>query len=140
MTGYLQAAPRSRATRRESRQRQGNQDVVPPLSRPSLMLTASEFPRWTLEAGWGTLLASVLPAPNVGNGRPVLVLPGFLAGDGLTAPLRHHLRNHGFYAHPWRLGRNYGLTDDILDGVLDRFDALHARNGEPISLVGWSFG
>jgi pimeloyl-ACP methyl ester carboxylesterase len=38
------------------------------------------------------------------------------------------------------VGANHGLTDEVLDGVLDRFDEVYARHEEPVSVVGWSFG
>lgn len=110
------------------------------LRRPHVLLTAAEFGRWTVEKGWQTALAPFLPRPNVGRGRPVLVIPGFLAGDGLTRDLRQYLRQRGFHVHRWGLGRNYGLTDELLDGLLSRFDAIHAQHGEPVIVVGWSFG
>jgi len=107
---------------------------------PSLLLTAAELGRWLAELGWGTALAPVLPRHDVGQGRPVLIVPGFMAGDGLTRGLRSHLRARGFRVHGWGLGRNYGLTDTIIDGLAERFDQLYARYQEPIILVGWSFG
>ena len=40
-----------------------------------------------------------------GDGHPVLVLPGFLASDTSTRALRRFLRDRGYHAHGWRLGR-----------------------------------
>ena len=73
------------------------------------------------------------------RGRAVLVLPGFLAGDGSTAPLRALLRTLGHEVHGWGLGRNIGPTDDILDGMIHLIDELHGRHG-PVDIVGWSLG
>lgn len=77
-------------------------------------------------------------APAVGAGRPVLVIPGFLASDGSTRPLRLGLRAAGFRAHGWKRGRNLGLTADLLDEIDARVDAI--GRGAPVSLVGWSLG
>ncbi|NIR39567.1 MAG: alpha/beta hydrolase [Actinobacteria bacterium] len=74
-----------------------------------------------------------------GHGRPVLVLPGFLAGDGSTAPLRGLLRGLGHDVHGWGLGRNIGPTDEILDGMIHLVDELRARTGS-IDIIGWSLG
>lgn len=74
----------------------------------------------------------------VGAGRPVLVIPGFLASDGSTRPLRLGLRAAGFRAHGWKRGRNLGLTADLLDEIDARVDAI--GRGAPVSLVGWSLG
>ncbi len=44
-----------------------------------------------------------------GEGQPVLVLPGFMAGDRSTRFLRRTLRKLGYDPHPWLLGRNRGV-------------------------------
>lgn len=76
--------------------------------------------------------------PGAGQGRPVLVIPGFLASDGSTRPLRLALREAGFRAHGWKRGRNFGLDDGIFDVVDAR--VRHIARDEPVSLVGWSLG
>jgi pimeloyl-ACP methyl ester carboxylesterase len=108
--------------------------------KPHVLLTASEVARLPVEYGWSLLLDKVVPVRSSAEGRPVLVLPGFYATDGMTARLRSHLRAHGYRVHGWGLGRNVGLTDAILDGILARVDELHDRYGEPLSVIGWSFG
>lgn len=107
--------------------------------KPHVLLTAAEAARVPIEYGWTWVLDHVAPARGTA-GRPVLVLPGFYATDGLTALLRAHLKSHGYQAHGWGMGRNIGLTDRILAGVLTRLDELSARYDEPVSIVGWSFG
>lgn len=81
------------------------------------------------------------PAPvrgAVGQGRPVLVIPGFLASDISTRAMRMGLRAAGFRAHGWRRGRNLGLRDDLLGHIDDRILAI--GGGRPVALVGWSLG
>jgi pimeloyl-ACP methyl ester carboxylesterase len=114
---------------------------------PSRLLTALELPRVVGEYGASRLLdtaARVLPPPlaggRVGEDRPVLVLPGFAANDRLTGRLRSHLAQRGFRQHGWRLGSNHGLTERIVDGLPDQLEVLAEHYGQPISLVGWSFG
>lgn len=107
-------------------------------------------PHWSLlllEAprGAGAYLASrtvdlVGPKQPSGDGRPVLVLPGFRADDRLTGRLRSHLKRHNFRVHGWGLGPNVGLTDTLVDGLIERFESLHKQYEQPVSLVGWSFG
>jgi pimeloyl-ACP methyl ester carboxylesterase len=108
--------------------------------RPNPLLTVSEFVRAPVEYAWSRALDAIVPRHQVGDGRPVLVLPGFYATDGLTGRLRAHLRGLGYRAYGWGLGRNVGLTDNIVDGVLARFDSVHARDERPVSVIGWSFG
>jgi pimeloyl-ACP methyl ester carboxylesterase len=71
---------------------------------------------------------------------PVLVMPGWLAGDTSTRALRWFLRDRGYHAHAWRLGRNRGPTPEAIAGMIARLQALHARHGRRVSLVGWSLG
>lgn len=75
-----------------------------------------------------------------GDRHPVLVLPGFTAGDSSTVPLRWTIRSQGYWAHGWRLGPNLGPTEHILDGIRARLTQLHERHGGKVSLVGWSLG
>lgn len=76
--------------------------------------------------------------PSPGGGRPVLVIPGFLASDAATRPLRLGLKQAGFRAHGWKRGRNLGLNGSIFDLIQTRLDQI--SRDEPVSLVGWSLG
>ena len=110
------------------------------LPKPSLLFTACEIGRFAMELPSSLLVDALVPASDEGDGRPVLVLPGFYSPDGATARCRSHLRRLGYTPYGWGLGRNYGLTDEIIDGVLARFDEVQAGHDEPVSVVGWSFG
>ncbi|KZS55459.1 esterase/lipase family protein [Mycobacterium ostraviense] len=111
-----------------------------PVSAPPLALYLTDIPRAVAEYGQ---LVSVLPLRRmlpVGDGHPVLVLPGLLAGDGSTWTLRRLLRRLGYRAHGWGLGRNIGPTPEAVRGMELRLDELHARYDVPLSLIGWSLG
>jgi len=75
-----------------------------------------------------------------GDGHPVLVLPGLVASDSSTRPLRHFLRNRGYTVSGWRQGRNLGLRDGVQDAMVDLVHELSDTSGCKISLVGWSLG
>jgi hypothetical protein len=75
-----------------------------------------------------------------GDGHPVMVLPGFMASDRSTRPLRRVLARLGYDVHGWELGRNTGATQAVRDGMRARLERLHASAGRPVSLVGWSLG
>ncbi len=111
-----------------------------PLSPPSWLLTACELGRFSWELPTSLLVDALAPAPDEGQGRPVLVIPGFSSPDSATQRGRTHLRRLGYRTHGWGLGRNHGLTDPVIDGVLARLDELHETYAEPVSVVGWSFG
>src|SRR5574337_89916 len=104
-------------------------------------LSVTEPTRAAFECG--SLMAAALPLWRVlanGDGHPVLVLPGLLAGDGSTRPLRCILRRLGYQVHAWHLGRNLGPTDAVLTGMAHRLEELHTRHGAAVSLIGWSLG
>src|SRR4029453_3397881 len=55
--------------------------------------------------------------------------------------LRGFLNSHGYKAHGWKQGRNFGLRGTIEQDMRNRIDELFERHGRrKISLVGWSLG
>lgn len=79
-----------------------------------------------------------IAARHRGDGRPVLVLPGFLTYDWMTATLRRTLAAAGYRPHGWGLGLNRGISAALLDAMLARLAAAAAER--PAALVGWSLG
>jgi pimeloyl-ACP methyl ester carboxylesterase len=75
-----------------------------------------------------------------GDGHPVLVLPGFLATDVSTGPLRSFLDRIRLSPHAWLQGRNYGPVGDLEERLVARLDTLHQRYRRKVSIVGWSLG
>jgi pimeloyl-ACP methyl ester carboxylesterase len=75
-----------------------------------------------------------------GDGHPVLVLPGLLAGDFSTAPLRRFLRDLSYDARGWKLGINRGPDERVSLSMRERLAHLAKRHGRKVSLVGWSLG
>jgi pimeloyl-ACP methyl ester carboxylesterase len=118
----------------------GGVDEVPRYRRPPMAWLALEAPRAGAEmALLGASLPLLARAPK-GDGHPVLVLPGFIAGDDSTRPLRRFLRSRGYYVHGWRLGRNLGPSDKVVNGLEQRVRAIADRHGRKMSIVGWSLG
>lgn len=107
---------------------------------PPRALMLLELPRWVGEYSASRVIDLVAPRRPAGEGRPVLVIPGFSATDTMTGRLRSHLERHGFEVHGWEQGRNIGLTDELIDGLTERFEGLKKQYDAPISIVGWSFG
>ena len=94
------------------------------------------------ELGALALAAPWLTQAPRGDGHPVLVLPGFIASDVATLPLRLYLRSLGYEAHAWELGRNLGwkTTGRELQHLLERIRTLRSHHGQRVSLIGWSLG
>jgi pimeloyl-ACP methyl ester carboxylesterase len=121
-------------------------DKMPILSlpKPSLMHMLSEG-RALLELGsTGFFMPFLLRAPK-GDGHPVMVLPGFLASDISTQPLRTFLQLKGYSSYGWGLGRNLGTEivggeQVISDALIAKVIALSDKYNRKVSLVGWSLG
>jgi len=75
-----------------------------------------------------------------GDGHRVLVFPGLAANDMTTLPMRTFLRDRGYQPSAWKQGVNLGPREGVLDACRERLRELHAREGAPVSLVGWSLG
>jgi pimeloyl-ACP methyl ester carboxylesterase len=107
---------------------------------PSTRLLLTEPIRGVADHAALLLATPVLAAAPRGDGHGVLVLPGLLASDSSTIPLRGFLRWLGYDVRGWDLGRNHGPTEAILAGlpraVLDHSE----RTGRPVSIIGWSLG
>jgi pimeloyl-ACP methyl ester carboxylesterase len=75
-----------------------------------------------------------------GDGHGVLVLPGLLATDTSTVPLRRFLGLLGYDVRGWGLGRNRGPTETVLAALPRALADQAERTGGAVSLVGWSLG
>jgi hypothetical protein len=76
-----------------------------------------------------------------GDGHPVLVLPGFLAGPPSTRLLRDVIGRLGYRPYDWGQGWNFGYRPIMLQdlGVLVR-EIQQRSDGQKVSLIGWSAG
>jgi hypothetical protein len=75
-----------------------------------------------------------------GQGQPVLLLPGYGAGDGSMVILKSYLRLLGYQVRGWGLGRNSGDVPDLFPRVLKRISSFVHRTHQQVRLIGWSLG
>jgi len=97
--------------------------------------------RWQLEAA--RLLADpVFHGRGVphGDGRPVLLLPGFLAGDYTLFVMASWLRRIGYRPHFAGFVLNVGCSERALRQVEARARELHERHGRRVAIIGHSRG
>src|SRR3981189_3376111 len=64
-----------------------------------------------------------------GDGHPVLVLPGLVASDTSTRPLRSFLKGHGHAVSGWRQGRNLGRRPARHAHLVQELSNKHGRKG-----------
>jgi hypothetical protein len=108
--------------------------------RPSAGLFLTEPVRGLVDLTALLVAAPWLATAPRGDGHGVLVLPGLLASDISTLPLRRYLGWLGYDVRGWDLGRNNGPTEEVLAGLPRALMAHARRTGRPVSLVGWSLG
>src|ERR1700761_4893383 len=106
----------------------GEPRTTPELHPPSLALMLAET-RGVFEFPVSLLLSPLLMRAPRGDGHPVLALPGFLASDLSMAPMRRYLRELGYDAQAWQMGRNTGGMLRRRQALMDRLDAIHAASG-----------
>jgi triacylglycerol lipase len=113
------------------------------------MSTARE--RWwgrpVAESRWALELARLSVDPVLlghgvahGDGRPVVLMPGFLAGDATLLVLAAWLRRIGHRPYGCGFVANVDCSDRALDRVDRRVEQLHRRHGRRVALVGHSRG
>ncbi|MCZ6618402.1 MAG: alpha/beta hydrolase [Gammaproteobacteria bacterium] len=105
-------------------------------------LLLAEGPRVISEIASLMAVAPFLYHAPRGDGHPVLVLPGFGAGDRSTTVIRGFLTSLGYRARPWELGTNLGpAIPDLMVELAARLDEVFVAAGEvKVSLIGWSLG
>ena len=74
------------------------------------------------------------------DGHPVLALPGFLASDLSMAPMRRYLKELGYDAYAWNMGRNFGGISSRRTALRDLLKRVHEASGRKVSIIGWSLG
>ena len=104
-------------------------------------------PFWTLTEGraifefgaFGLFRKQMKNLPK-GDGHPVLVLPGFMASDHSTRPMRRLFDDLGYKSYGWGLGRNVKFNEQREHEMSELVERIYEENGRTLSIVGWSLG
>lgn len=112
------------------------------ISRPPLYLAGLEGWRSFFSATNLATEKKYLKSLPKGDGHPVMVLPGFMAGDFSTVFIRYFLTHWGYAAQPWNLGLNLGLNKyrDVEKRMAKELEKHYIAYGQKVSLIGWSLG
>ena len=106
---------------------------------PSPLLLALEvraaFEFCSVLPSWPALMS----AP-VGDGHPVMVLPGLSTSDASTLPMRGYLQNLGYKMSGWNQSYNFGMRAGVLERAKQHVMEECEAYGEKVSLIGWSLG
>ncbi|GAC1614809.1 MAG: hypothetical protein NVS9B1_24460 [Candidatus Dormibacteraceae bacterium] len=75
-----------------------------------------------------------------GEGRPVLLIPGFLAGDQSLQTMRTWLRRLDYLPELSGIRFNVRYSEVTLEGVLERLYVHHRKSRQKVAIVGHSRG
>jgi pimeloyl-ACP methyl ester carboxylesterase len=111
----------------------------------------AESRRWwgrhLAEVRWQAELARLLVDPVYrgagvphGHGDPVVLIPGFLAGDASLSVMQEWLERIGYAAHGSGIVANIDCSDRALNRLEARVEDIHARAGRRVALIGHSRG
>ena len=105
---------------------------VPPLWRESFLgLEAASLMRSSVWRG-----KDVEP----GDGRPVLLVPGYLAGDGSLGVMTKWLRGQGYRTRRAGIRANVDCSAAVCDGLEERLERMADITGQRVSIIGQSRG
>ena len=75
-----------------------------------------------------------------GDGRPVLLIPGFLSGDWTLRVLHSWLQRLGYRSYLSGILFNFQHSERLIAGLRRKVTEVEAENGSRVSLVGHSRG
>lgn len=110
-------------------------------------LVGATLPIWAEWARFGGELARLRRDPvfrgegvPAGRGRPVMLVPGFLAGDRSVSLLTTWLRDAGYRTRRAGIGWNIDCSERGLIALERRLEAFAEARGERVTLIGQSRG
>jgi triacylglycerol lipase len=106
--------------------------ALPPLWRESRIgLEAAALLRHPIHRGEGV--------PNA-DGQPVLLIPGFLAGDGTLGTMTRWLRRTGHYTRKAGMRSNVNCSARAFELLEERLEGMAEARGQKVAVVGQSRG
>lgn len=75
-----------------------------------------------------------------GDGRPVLLIPGYMAGDASLSTMTFWLRRLGYRTSRAGIRLNTDCSTAAIRRLEERLEQLAARHGGPVAIVGQSRG
>ncbi|MDQ3675477.1 MAG: alpha/beta hydrolase [Actinomycetota bacterium] len=99
------------------------------------------------EARWQLELSRLMVDPVFrgvgvprGDGAPVVLIPGFLAGDASLRIMRAWLRRVGYVSHASGISVNIDCSDRAVDALERRLERISALAERKVALIGHSRG
>lgn len=102
------------------------------VGKPTALLLAEEWYSTQTRERW--------PEPPAGRGRPVLLIPGFLAGDGSLNRMGAWLNQGGFGTHRSGTMWNVSCMEPKVERMAELLERATDEAGEPAVVIGQSRG
>jgi len=119
---------------------------LPGLHVPRLPYLPPLPPLWR-ESRFGLELAGLRRSPifrghgvPAGERRPVLLIPGFMAGDGSLGTLTHWLRAAGYHTRRAGIRANVACSEAACARLEARLEGFAQYTGQPVTIIGQSRG
>ena len=71
---------------------------------------------------------------------PVVLVPGFMAGDGTLCLMSRHLRGLGYRTYRSTIHANVGCTREASEALERRIETIALKRGRKVTVVGHSLG
>jgi predicted esterase YcpF (UPF0227 family) len=114
--------------------------LPPQLSKPTLFDIIREV-RAPFEFASIALNVSALSKASKGDGRAVMLVPGYLADDFSMRPLGTYLQYLGYFVYYPEMGRNMGKVNTDMMRLGKRVESISQKlDGKKLTLIGWSLG
>lgn len=76
-----------------------------------------------------------------GDGRAIVLLPGYLTDKYSMYPLKSYLSYLGYKVYDWGQGRNMGEVELLVEREIEHIHQLTRDEGlDSVTLIGWSLG
>jgi triacylglycerol lipase len=111
--------------------------ILPPLPFPPLWREGRIGLEWAELRRSDVLRGAGVPA---GGGRGVLLIPGFMAGDGSLGTMSRWLRDAGWRTERAGIRANLSCSEVACARLEERLEALAERTGRRVTIVGQSRG
>ena len=117
-----------------------SQAELEPAARPPSRIWTLFEGRAMFELGAFYMTRPMLSHLPKGDGHAVQVLPGFMASNSSTVPMRRLLKGLGYDAHGWDSGRNVRVDNALIGRLEAQLMRLNDDSGRKVSMIGWSLG
>src|SRR5436190_13047656 len=125
----------------------GNTASMAPMPRMPHLPPVPHIPPLWRESRFGLELAELRRSPVFrghgvpdGGGRAVMLIPGFLAGDGSLATMTHWLRANGYHTRRAGMRANVDCSAEACERLEARLEGFADYTGQKVTIIGQSRG